>query len=69
MGSMYTVVFFVGAQYCLSVQPVVAVQMAVFYREKVAGMYSGMLNAFAQVNFFTHDIQFFHLSKGIVFLY
>ncbi|KAK9232144.1 hypothetical protein WN943_022387 [Citrus x changshan-huyou] len=49
MGSMYTVVFFVGAQYCSSVQPVVAVEMAVFYREKGAGMYSGMPNAFAQV--------------------
>ena len=42
MGSMYTVVFFVGVQYCSSVQPVVAVEMAVFYREKGAGMYSGM---------------------------
>lgn len=39
---MYTVVFFVGVQYCSSVQPVVAVEMAVFYREKGAGMYSGM---------------------------
>ncbi|KAL9460374.1 hypothetical protein AB3S75_003560 [Citrus x aurantiifolia] len=49
MGSMYTAVFFVGAQYCSSVQPVVAVERAVFYREKGAGMYSGMPYAFAQV--------------------
>ena len=49
---MYTAVFFVGAQYCSSVQPVVAVERAVFYREKGAGMYSGMPYAFAQVNFF-----------------
>ncbi|KAL9432590.1 hypothetical protein AB3S75_027592 [Citrus x aurantiifolia] len=49
MGSMYTAVFFLGAQYCSSVQPVVAVERAVFCREKGAGMYSAMPYAFAQV--------------------
>ncbi|KAH9724816.1 ABC transporter G family member 40 [Citrus sinensis] len=49
MGSMYTAVFFIGAQLCSSVQPVVAVERTVYYREKGAGMYSGMSYAFAQV--------------------
>ncbi|KAH9666408.1 ABC transporter G family member 40 [Citrus sinensis] len=49
MGSMYTAVQFLGVQNSSSVQPVVAVERAVFYREKAAGMYSSMAYAFAQV--------------------
>ncbi|PQQ21262.1 pleiotropic drug resistance protein 1 [Prunus yedoensis var. nudiflora] len=40
MGSMYTAVLFLGVQNATSVQPVVAVERTVFYREKAAGMYS-----------------------------
>ncbi|XP_020535290.1 pleiotropic drug resistance protein 1 isoform X2 [Jatropha curcas] len=49
MGSMYTAVLFLGVQNCGGVQPVVAVERTVFYREKAAGMYSAVPYAFAQV--------------------
>ncbi|KAJ4828264.1 hypothetical protein Tsubulata_012073 [Turnera subulata] len=49
MGSMYSAVSFLGIQNSSSVQPVVAVQRTVFYREKAAGMYSAMPHAFGQV--------------------
>ncbi|XP_022723776.1 ABC transporter G family member 36-like [Durio zibethinus] len=40
---------FLGFQNASSVQPVVAVERTVFYREKAAGMYSAMPYAIAQV--------------------
>nr|POF16092.1 pleiotropic drug resistance protein 1 [Quercus suber] len=49
MGSMYIAVLFLGVQNSSSVQPVVAVERIVFYREKAAGMYSALAYAFAQV--------------------
>ncbi|KAI4355695.1 hypothetical protein L6164_004443 [Bauhinia variegata] len=49
MGSMYNAVLFLGIQNAASVQPVVAVERTVFYREKAAGMYSALPYAFAQV--------------------
>ncbi|CAI9286413.1 unnamed protein product [Lactuca saligna] len=49
MGSMYAAVLFIGTQNSSSVQPVVAVERTVFYREKAAGMYSPLSYAFAQV--------------------
>ncbi|KAG6718028.1 hypothetical protein I3842_04G130500 [Carya illinoinensis] len=49
MGSMYTSVLFIGVKNANSVQPVVAVERTVFYREKAAGMYSALPYAFAQV--------------------
>ncbi|KAI3716297.1 hypothetical protein L6452_23534 [Arctium lappa] len=49
MGSMYAAVLFIGIQNSSSVQPVVAVERAVFYRERAAGMYSALPYAFAQV--------------------
>ncbi|XXG47537.1 hypothetical protein AAC387_Pa02g2169 [Persea americana] len=49
MGSMYAAVLFIGIQNASSVQPVVAVERTVFYREKAAGMYSALPYAFAQV--------------------
>ena len=49
MGSMYIAVLFLGIQNSSSVQPVVAVERIVFYREKAAGMYSALAYAFAQV--------------------
>uniref|UniRef100_A0A7N2LPQ9 ABC transporter domain-containing protein n=1 Tax=Quercus lobata TaxID=97700 RepID=A0A7N2LPQ9_QUELO len=49
MGSMYAAVLFIGVRNSNSVQPVVAVERTVFYRERAAGMYSALPYAFAQV--------------------
>ncbi|KAL5574591.1 hypothetical protein UlMin_016290 [Ulmus minor] len=49
MGSMYSSVPFLGFQNCSSVQPVVAIERTVFYRERAAGMYSVFPYTFAQV--------------------
>ncbi|KAE8728222.1 Pleiotropic drug resistance protein 3 [Hibiscus syriacus] len=50
MGSMYAAVIFLGIQNAASVQPVVAVERTVFYRERAAGMYSAMPYAIAQAS-------------------
>ncbi|KAK7268421.1 hypothetical protein RIF29_21119 [Crotalaria pallida] len=49
VGAMYAAVFFLGGTYTSSVQPVVAIERTVFYRERAAGMYSTLPYAFAQV--------------------
>ena len=49
MGAMYGAVMFVGISNCSTVQPVVAVERTVFYRERAAGMYSALPYAFAHV--------------------
>ncbi|XP_059640406.1 pleiotropic drug resistance protein 1-like isoform X2 [Cornus florida] len=49
MGSMYAAVLFLGFQNASLVQPVVAVERTVFYRENVARMYSALPYAFGQV--------------------
>ena len=49
MGSMYAAVLFIGFQNAASVQPVVAVERTVFYRERAVGMYSALPYAFGQV--------------------
>jgi hypothetical protein len=51
MGSMYASVIFIGVQNGASVQPVIAVERTVFYRERAAGMYSALPYAAAQVKF------------------
>ena len=56
MGSMYAAVLFVGVQNATSVQPVVAIERTVFYREKAAGMYSALPYAFGQVTKTNIDI-------------
>ncbi|XP_059459725.1 pleiotropic drug resistance protein 1-like [Corylus avellana] len=48
MGSMYTSVLFIGVQNGMSVQPVVAIERTVFYRERAAGMYSALPYAIGQ---------------------
>ncbi|KAL8521837.1 hypothetical protein ACS0TY_012121 [Phlomoides rotata] len=48
MGSMYAAVIFLGFQYSSTVQPVVAIERTVFYRERAAGMYSALPYAFSQ---------------------
>ncbi|XXG56014.1 hypothetical protein AAC387_Pa03g3547 [Persea americana] len=49
MGSMYAAVLFIGVQNASAVQPVVAIERTVFYRERAAGMYSALPYAFGQV--------------------
>ncbi|WCJ20352.1 ABC transporter G family member 39 [Euphorbia peplus] len=49
MGSIYSAVIFLGVQNASSVQPVVAIERTVFYRERAAGMYSALPYAVAQV--------------------
>ncbi|CAM6058811.1 unnamed protein product [Sphagnum tenellum] len=48
MGALYAAVIFLGVNNASSVQPVVAVERSVFYRERAAGMYSAMPYAMAQ---------------------
>ncbi|XP_076952083.1 ABC transporter G family member 35-like [Bidens hawaiensis] len=49
IGAMYSSVFFVGINNSQTVQPVVATERTVFYRERAAGMYSSLPYAMAQV--------------------
>ncbi|OVA12179.1 ABC transporter-like [Macleaya cordata] len=49
MGSMYAAVLFIGITNATAVQPVFSVERFVSYRERVAGMYSALAFAFAQV--------------------
>ncbi|KAG6540832.1 hypothetical protein Mapa_017810 [Marchantia paleacea] len=48
MGALYAAVLFLGVNNASSVQPVVAVERTVFYRERAAGMYSSVPYAVAQ---------------------
>lgn len=50
MGSMYAACLFLGIENALAVQPVVAVERTVFYRERAAGMYSALPYAVGQVS-------------------
>ncbi|XP_050265738.1 pleiotropic drug resistance protein 1-like isoform X11 [Quercus robur] len=49
VGSMYVASLFIGIQNAALVQPVVAVERTVFYRERAAGMYSALPYAIAQI--------------------
>ncbi|XP_078431904.1 pleiotropic drug resistance 1 [Wolffia australiana] len=49
IGGMYAAVMFVGINNCSSIQPIVAIERTVFYRERAAGMYSALPYAIAQV--------------------
>ncbi|CAL9041826.1 ABC transporter G family member 42 [Musa acuminata AAA Group] len=49
IGAMYAAVLFVGVNNCSTVQPLVAIERTVFYRERAAGMYSALPYAMAQV--------------------
>jgi ABC-type multidrug transport system permease subunit len=49
IGAMYAAVLFVGINNCSTVQPVVAIERTVFYRERAAGMYSSLPYALSQV--------------------
>ncbi|XP_027084814.1 pleiotropic drug resistance protein 1-like [Coffea arabica] len=49
MGSMYAAVLFIGVQNATAIQPVIAIERTVFYRERAAGMYSALSYAFGQI--------------------
>nr|QVT92304.1 ABC transporter [Salvia miltiorrhiza] len=49
IGAMYASVLFLGINNCATVQPAVAIERNVFYRERAAGMYSVLPYAMAQV--------------------
>ena len=49
MGALYAAVLFLGVNNASSVQPIVAVERSVFYRERAAGMYAALPYAMAQV--------------------
>ncbi|KVI07937.1 AAA+ ATPase domain-containing protein [Cynara cardunculus var. scolymus] len=49
LGALYAAVVFIGAINQNAVQPIVAVERTVFYRERAAGMYSSLPYALAQV--------------------
>lgn len=49
IGAMYASVLFLGINNCATVQPVIAVERRVFYRERAAGMYSVFPYAMGQV--------------------
>ena len=61
MGSMYASVLYMGVQNSATIQPVVAVERTVFYRERAAHMYSPLPYALGQVqllgtNFFIRSL-------------
>ncbi|EEF46390.1 ABC transporter G family member 36 [Ricinus communis] len=49
IGAMYSAVIFIGINNCSTVQPIIAIERTVFYRERAAGMYSELPYALAQV--------------------
>ncbi|XP_014513559.1 pleiotropic drug resistance protein 2 [Vigna radiata var. radiata] len=49
MGAVFTAVFFLGGSNTTSVQPIVAIERTVLYREKAAGLYSSLTYAIGQV--------------------
>jgi hypothetical protein len=50
IGALFSAVLFVGINNCSAVQPIIATERTVFYRERAAGMYSALPYALAQVS-------------------
>ena len=61
LGAMYTALLFLGPNSGNSVQPILASERTVFYRERAAGMYSAFPYAIAQVFIIQILILFFFL--------
>jgi hypothetical protein len=55
LGIVYGSALFLGFMNCSILQPVVATERVVLYREKAAGMYSTLAYAIAQVIFLTYE--------------
>ncbi|KAG6418324.1 hypothetical protein SASPL_120527 [Salvia splendens] len=56
IGAMYASVLFVGINNCSTVQPIVAIERTVFYRERAAGMYSALPYALSQLRMDIREI-------------
>ncbi len=54
LGAMYGATLFIGVNNSTTVQPVVAIERTIFYRERAAGMYAAVPYAIAQV--LTHSL-------------
>lgn len=69
MGAMYAAINFLGFQYGSTVQPVVAIERTVFYRERAAGMCSALPYAFSQVYYLDiYHLNFlYHLRNKLCF--
>jgi hypothetical protein len=50
LGGLFSAVLFLGINNASNVQPVVAVERTIFYRERAAGMYSAVPYAIGQVS-------------------
>jgi len=68
IGAMYAAVIFVGINNCQTVQPIVAVERTVFYRERAAGMYAPLPYALAQVGGLVYHKEQWYLFLVIMFL-
>ncbi|CAN1308015.1 ABC transporter G family member 39 [Linum perenne] len=68
LGGMYAAVFFLGATNTSTVQPIVAVERTVFYRERAAGMYSALPYAFGQVSNLTHSLTGYTVSTQFIYM-
>ncbi|KAJ7564272.1 hypothetical protein O6H91_02G010500 [Diphasiastrum complanatum] len=66
MGAMYGAVMFVGINNSSTVQPVVATERTVFYRERAARMYSSLPYALAQVAIEIPYVLFQTVLYGII---
>ncbi|GJX49894.1 ABC transporter G family member 31 [Tanacetum coccineum] len=66
MGALYTAVMFLGVNNSSTVQPVIAIERTVFYRERAAGMYSAIPYAIAQGLVETPYIAVQTISYGII---
>ncbi|XP_073041840.1 ABC transporter G family member 36-like [Primulina eburnea] len=56
IGAMYASVLFVGINNCSTVQPVVAIERTVFYRERAVGMYSALPYAMSGKDSIKHNL-------------
>ncbi|KAI5072522.1 hypothetical protein GOP47_0012628 [Adiantum capillus-veneris] len=73
-GALYSISLFMGYQNANTVQPVVAIERTVFYRERGAGMYSALAYAFAQAAIeipycFTQTTIYVLLTYGLINFY
>jgi hypothetical protein len=49
LGTAYTSALFLGYMNCATLQPTIAMERVIFYRENFSGMYSSMAYVIAQV--------------------
>ncbi|GJU56361.1 plant PDR ABC transporter associated protein [Tanacetum coccineum] len=63
-GGLYAVVLFLGAVNINTVQPIVAVERTVFYRERAAGMYSSLPYALSQLLLIKRKLESIHVEEN-----